>query len=194
MFLCYLVKVGLVTTLGIFAMQVYGFDAEQSSSLIVVYGVVQSLSQLSLPVLLRCMSRRTAVCIGLLCGFVAAAVPTIPGVPAWSLFVSEAMLAVPYIVYTLLTTTAGSVVHASKAGEASMLVTSAFTLSSAVGPIAFGALSSATVTSPYPGGAFLLFAVVMAVGLVLGFGLPSDEAIQKMHEDAAVNQTFSAEP
>lgn len=184
MFLCYLVKVGLAATLGVFAMQVFSFDAQASGTLTVVYGASQSLSQLSLPLLLRCVSRQNAIRWGLFMGFVAAMLPAIPHMPAFGLFISEVALGVPYIVYTLVTTMAASVVPASQAGEASMTITAALTLSSAVGPIAFGSLSSATVTSAYPGSAFCLFIVAMLASIGLAWGLPADETLQALSHDA----------
>jgi DHA1 family tetracycline resistance protein-like MFS transporter len=188
MFLCYLVKIGLVATMGIFAMQVYDFTTKENSSLSAVYGVVQALSQLALPLLLRGLSQRACVLLGLFCGFVAALIQAVPGAPGWTLFVCEAFLAVPYIVYTVLTTIAGRLVPPSKTGEASMMISSALTLSSAIGPLSFGALSSVTVTTSYPGCAFLLFVAVMGVAFVLALQLPSDECIRQLHDEAKATE------
>jgi MFS family permease len=184
MFLCYLVKIGLAVTLGFFAIQVYNFTTHDNSTLLTVYGIFQTLCQLTLPLLLRVLSQRACVLLGLFCGFLASLIPAIPGVPGWTLYCSEVLLAMPFIVYTVTATIAGRVVPPSKTGEASMMISAALTLSSAIGPLAFGALSSVSVQTSYPGCAFLFFVAVMAIAFVLSLALPSDDCIRQMHSEA----------
>lgn len=175
--LLYTMKMGLLLSLPLFATQEYGFDATQRSLLSTVYGAVQILGQLCIPLLLAKLSQRQAVGAGVLAGFVACSIPAIPGMPGGWLFVSQSFLAVCFVAFTVCCTLATRMVPAEFAGEAAALINAATSLTSGLGPLVFSLLATAFLKTAYPGGAFLIFSVIILLDILLCFQLPVDEAV-----------------
>jgi len=182
MSLCFMSKMGLTHSLGIFATQVYDFNAKKRALLMMVYGVFQVLAQLSLPLQLKICSHRLVIVLALVALCVAVAIPAIPSSSSWTIFLAQAFLAVPFTLYSMSTAIAMQVVSQDKTGEASMLISAAFALSTSIGPMFVGALTSASAKATYHGGAFIVLTVIAVATLILGSRLPSDAAIQSLHD------------
>jgi DHA1 family tetracycline resistance protein-like MFS transporter len=196
--LCSLVKTACLQSLALYAMQVYpGFGVKETSVLQTISGVVTFFALLSLRFVLRCIPRRSVFCAVSACGLVATIVFAMPHAPQWSVFVCEALLAVPSIVQTLATSIATSAVPGSQTGEAAMLISTAFSLSISGGPLLFGAVRSATVSLGYDGCVFLPFTAIMLGALILSCRFPNDAAIEHIleqsvaHDPAAKSATGS---
>jgi hypothetical protein len=114
---------------------------------------------------------------GVFAGFVACSIPAIPGVPGGWLFISQSFLAVCFVAFTVCCTLATSIVPTEFAGEAVALINAATSLTSGLGPLVFSLLATAFLKTAYPGGAFLIFSVIILADILLCFQLPSDEAI-----------------
>jgi len=95
------------------------------------------------------------------------------------LYVAEAFLALSFIVFTVCCSVATQIVPPEYAGEASQLINTALTLCSGLGPLVFGLLVQAFLKTSYPGGALLIFAVVVFLDIFLCSKLPSDQDINQ---------------
>lgn len=186
--LLYVMKMGLILSLGLFAKEVFGFEAQDRSYLNSVYGAFQGIGQLSIGALLMSLSQRQTVGLGVFMGLVACTIPALPTSlisGAW-LYVAEGFLAISFIAYTMCCSIATRIVPKEFAGEAAQLISTALTLCSGLGPLVFGLLVEAFLKTSYPGGALLIFAVVVFVDLLLCLKLPSDDSIEACQKPAGL--------
>lgn len=154
-FLLYIMKMGMVLSLGLFAGQVFGFNAQQRGQLQSMYGAAQALGQLSIGCLLSRFSQRQAVTLGALGGLLCCSIVAVPDrlIGGVWLYVAEFK------------------------GEAAQLMNSVLALCSGIGPLLFGLLVQAFLKTSYPGGAMLILAVVVVFDLWFCWKLPDDEQI-----------------
>lgn len=189
--LLYVMKMGLIFALGLFAAQVFEFDTQQSSLMNSVYGGFQAFGQLSISVLLVRLSQKQAVTLGVALGLVACSIPALPlsVITGDWLYPAEAALALSFIVFTMCVAMATQLVPPECAGEAAQLINTALTLCAGLGPALFGLLVQATVKTSYPGGALLVFVVIVAFDLCLCSKLPTTEQIRECRMSLADGET-----
>lgn len=174
----YVAKMGILQAQGLFAQEVLGFSFTDVSVATTIYGIAQCAGQVAIILILRPLSKRAAAFVGVFCGVVAASLVAVPGMPGWILYVAQVPLALSYISFTIAVSMASQVVPKERVGEAVMAMNLAISFSNTLGPPLFGVCSKAFMGSSYPNGQFLVFACIMAIGLLLALCLPSDADLQ----------------
>eukprot|EP00927_Polykrikos_kofoidii_P032921 TRINITY_DN2790_c0_g1_i11.p1 TRINITY_DN2790_c0_g1~~TRINITY_DN2790_c0_g1_i11.p1 ORF type:complete len:484 (-),score=77.83 TRINITY_DN2790_c0_g1_i11:146-1534(-) len=179
----YIMKMGFINSLGLFAEEQFNFDVDQRSYLQTTYGAFQGVGQLCIGAITRFASKQQSVTFGVAMGLIACIIPAVPGIPGGFLFVSEAFLAVSFIAFTVCCTVATEVVPPAFVGEAASVINSALVLCASMGPLVFGILAKAFLKTAYPGGFMLIFAVFVVLSALFTFRIPSDEAIAERRRE-----------
>lgn len=178
-FLLYLAKMGFVISIGLYAQEQLGFSTTEAALLSTIYGICQCLGQFAIPLLAQRRSKRFSIAGGVAFGVAAALLIGVPNVPGVMLYLSEGLLSLSFVAYTLSIAMASEVAPKERVGEAVMVLNLAMALCSGLGPPLFGIIVRAFAPTSYPNGAFLVLAGVMAASLLCALTLPSDAAFAK---------------
>jgi len=168
----YTSKYGLLLSLSLYAREEYNFSTMKASLLSTDYGIFNVIGQMAIPILIRPMSERFAVIFGVLCGCLCGVILAIPGVPGNAIFVSEALLSLSFIAYTVAVAMACSAVPKENVGQAVGIVNISRCAAYAFGPPLCGVLVHASLDTSYPGSAFIYLTIIMALGLLVAMTLP----------------------
>mmetsp|Transcript_20851 Transcript_20851/g.52957 ORF Transcript_20851/g.52957 Transcript_20851/m.52957 type:complete len:214 (+) Transcript_20851:949-1590(+) len=115
--------------------------------------------------------------VAMLSAIFAASLAAIPGRRPALLFTAQLFLQASLAVATICSGIASEVAPRGRTGEAVGLVTTALSITAGIGPLAFGTVIEAFSRSAFPGGAFLLLAGQMGIGLVLSRYLPGNDVL-----------------
>jgi len=174
----YIAKMGLILSLGLYAQQSLHFSVGKAAALQTTYGVFQAAGQLSIPLLIKPFSKRTTIKGGILCGVVSGLLIAVPHTPDALLFVSEGLLSLSFVAFTVGVAMASELAKPKLQGEVLGVMSTGMSISSGVGPMVFGIVVKGFQHTSYPEGAFLIISGFVVISLIVSFALPSDAEVQ----------------
>jgi len=174
----YIAKMGLILSLGLYAQQSLHFSVGKAAALQTTYGVFQAAGQLSIPLLIRPFSKRTTIKGGLICGVASGLLISVPHTPDALLFVSEGLLSLSFVAFTVGVAMASELARPELQGEVLGVMSTGMSISSGVGPMVFGIVVKGFQQTSYPEGAFLIISAFVIISLIVSFVLPSDAEVQ----------------
>lgn len=190
-FLLYVVKQGFAVALGLFAQQRLGFSTGDAALLQTIYAVFQITIQLSVGFILKVLSKRVAIGVGVMMGIFAGAILSFPGIPPQMLYVANSALAIAAMAYVIAVSMAAEVAPPGKTGEAVMVLNVAMSMTAGLGPILFGLVVQGFGKTNYPNGAFLSLMFIVVISLFFVPCLPSDALLAGPRVKAEASVTDS---